>query len=283
MQDELLAANLDIQIVGINQVGYESGNQLIPSFGELPWLQDVDANGNGASDVWTTSWDVVYRDVVIVDQHNVKLGTFNLTEHNLADPERYARLKETLIQVADDNPIWQNDVEPLDVNNDSVISPAGDVLACINELNNRLVSDERGFLPVPAPTTEHFFFDVNGDYQITPVGDVLTLINHLNRTTSAEGEAGALPAEAIQAGAFLVGAPPAAAAAPAELGGPPGDSEADSPAESRDSAAAFQLLVENQHHAPAADDEAPAPETAPDAASPWPELLEDLARQWHLP
>lgn len=189
--------NLDIQIFGINEFGYEAGNELIPDVSDLPWLQDVDENGDGVSDVWTTQWNVVYRDVVIVDQNNMKLGAFNVTEHNLADAENYATLKQALAHVADANPIWQNDADPMDVNDDGAVSPVGDVLACINELNNHTVSDERGVLPVPGPTSEHAYFDVNGDYRITPVGDVLALVNYLNSSHAGEGEASWLAAPPI--------------------------------------------------------------------------------------
>jgi hypothetical protein len=43
---------------------------------------------------------------------------------------------------------WQNPAEPLDVNNDTFVSPAGDVLPVVNELNNRAISDEAGRLRV---------------------------------------------------------------------------------------------------------------------------------------
>ena len=37
----------------------------------MPWLQDVDGDGDGRSDVWLNSWDVEYRDVLIVDGQTI--------------------------------------------------------------------------------------------------------------------------------------------------------------------------------------------------------------------
>jgi hypothetical protein len=34
--------------------------------------------------VWT-SWEIVYRDVVIVDDANERIGVYNLTEHDLGE------------------------------------------------------------------------------------------------------------------------------------------------------------------------------------------------------
>ena len=184
---------MNIQIIGINEIGHESGNSLMTDGRDLPWLQDTDTNNDGLSDIWDVEWDVEFRDVVIVDANNTRLGAFNVTVNDLGDPENFGLLKSTVMSVAAANPIWQNDVNPMDVNNDTIISPVGDVLTCINELNNHIVSDELGNLPVPANPNPPPYLDVNGDYVISPVGDVLALINHLNSMPSGEGE-GALGA-----------------------------------------------------------------------------------------
>ena len=183
MQTELEAESpeLNIQIIGINEIGHEAANDLITDGRDLPWLQDVDLNSDGQSDIWDTSWGVEFRDVIVVDASNKRLGAFNLTSNSLEAPENYDLLKQTVMHVATENPIWQNDADPLDVNNDSVISPVGDVLTVVNELNNRAVSDSVGNLPVPARGGDPPpYFDVNGDYVVSPVGDALTLVNHLN-------------------------------------------------------------------------------------------------------
>ncbi len=98
MQNDLDAnyPELDIQILGVNGAGYESGNESITSGRDIPWLQDVDDDDDGESDVWI-SWDVAYRDVVIADAENVKVQVFNLTTYNLQIPENYDALLQMLV------------------------------------------------------------------------------------------------------------------------------------------------------------------------------------------
>ena len=54
MQNDLDAnyPDLDIQILGINAVGRESGNASITSGRDIPWLQD--GTPDSGSDVWTS-------------------------------------------------------------------------------------------------------------------------------------------------------------------------------------------------------------------------------------
>lgn len=59
----------------------------------------MDAEGDGDSDVWSL-WNVEWRDVVIVDGNNAKVGTYNLTTYNLAEPGNYASLREMLVDAA---------------------------------------------------------------------------------------------------------------------------------------------------------------------------------------
>lgn len=83
---------------------------------------------------------------------------------------------------------WQNPNLPLDVNNDGLITPAGDILPMINELNGRVYIQFDGSLPLPPPSTPPpFYFDINGDDALTAVGDILIAINGLNRGVG-EGE-----------------------------------------------------------------------------------------------
>lgn len=89
--------DLAIQILGVNHRGYEAGNGSITSGRDIPWLQDVDADHDGQSDVWT-SWNVDYRDVVILDAANNKLEVFNLTTHDLS--QDYLSLRELLVDAA---------------------------------------------------------------------------------------------------------------------------------------------------------------------------------------
>ncbi len=96
MQDDLSASDplLNIQILGVNSAGAAPGNASITAGRDLPWLQDVDG-----VNVWT-SWNVTWRDVVILDADNAKLASFNLTANNLQDSANYNALRGLLIEAA---------------------------------------------------------------------------------------------------------------------------------------------------------------------------------------
>jgi len=83
-----------IRILGVNDIGLESGNDGITTGRVLPWLQSA-----ADQDVWT-SWQVGYRDVFILGPGNEHLSTYNLTEHDLADPANYVALKNLLLEAA---------------------------------------------------------------------------------------------------------------------------------------------------------------------------------------
>ena len=82
--------DLDIQILGVNAVGKESGNPSVSSGRDIPWLQDDE------SDIWT-NWGITYRDVVIVDADNVMVEAFNLTTYDLRNSDAYDTLKQKFI------------------------------------------------------------------------------------------------------------------------------------------------------------------------------------------
>ncbi|MHC4092956.1 MAG: hypothetical protein ACYSVY_22220 [Planctomycetota bacterium] len=83
-----------IQILGVNDIGLESGNGGMTAGRVLPWLQP--ATGEH---IWAL-WEVEYRDVAILGPGNEQLGAFNLTAHNLSDPVNYAALKDQLLEAA---------------------------------------------------------------------------------------------------------------------------------------------------------------------------------------
>jgi hypothetical protein len=83
-----------VRILGVNAVGQESDNALICEGRSIPWLQDT-----GAQNVWS-SWQVNYRDVVILDAENRVLEVYNLTQHDLAQPANYTELKDILSAAA---------------------------------------------------------------------------------------------------------------------------------------------------------------------------------------
>lgn len=101
MQNDLDAGfpQLNIHILGVNAAGLESGNAGITSGRDIPWLQDLDVNRDGLSDAWQ-SWNVTYRDVVILDAENARVGTFNLTTHDLEVPANYNTLRQMFIDAA---------------------------------------------------------------------------------------------------------------------------------------------------------------------------------------
>lgn len=217
MQQELQESYplLRIQLAGINERGQEPGNAMATDGIGLPWLQDVDVDADGRSDVFV-SWQVALRDVVILDDDNVKVGVYNLNTHDLAHPANYATLRQMLVDAAMASQLpWRNASRPLDVDNNSVIAPL-DVLIVINRLN------AGGTGPLPPPQGVYSpppFYDVSGDNQLTAL-DALQVINHLN-SAAGEGESRAaaesppagmplwFPVESTAAAANSGDAPPA--------------------------------------------------------------------------
>lgn len=92
MQDEITAEGWaqDVRILGVNGTGLEGSNPAAIVGKDLPWLQDTASAG-----VWTL-WNVEWRDVVILDGANRKVGVYNLTTHDLANPAYYLELKSML-------------------------------------------------------------------------------------------------------------------------------------------------------------------------------------------
>ncbi len=187
LQQELDAnpIGVDIQIIGINERGHEVGNDVVTDGRDLPWLQDVDADENGVSDVWYDRWDIVYRDVMVVDADNVHVASYNLTTFDLADQQNYDDLKALLISAAESSQTttWHNTDDPLDVDANSIVVPL-DALHIFNELN------AVGSYELPsAGASVDYYYDTNNDGFITPL-DALLVLNHLNTTSQvAEGEA----------------------------------------------------------------------------------------------
>ena len=96
MQQEFDAdyPDLGIQIIGVNEAGYSSGNDTFCSGRDIPWLQD-----NSSTDVWG-DWGVTYRDVIVLDGDNVVYDVFNLTTYDLADTASYDALKQLFLDAA---------------------------------------------------------------------------------------------------------------------------------------------------------------------------------------
>ena len=94
MQNELTTEGVDAQILGVNQVGFESANAAISEGRDIPWLQE-----SADALVWTP-WNITYRDVVILDDNNEIFAIYNVTGNNLADPANFAVLKALFVDAA---------------------------------------------------------------------------------------------------------------------------------------------------------------------------------------
>ncbi|TNE87649.1 MAG: hypothetical protein EP330_17770 [Deltaproteobacteria bacterium] len=96
MQGELDAEypNLDITLFGVNEVGQESANELAYTDVDIGLLQDT-----VGVDAWG-SWQVTWRDIVILDGANEVVSVHNLTTFNLADTANYDQLKSELVTAA---------------------------------------------------------------------------------------------------------------------------------------------------------------------------------------
>ncbi|MHC4924562.1 MAG: hypothetical protein ACYTG4_10875 [Planctomycetota bacterium] len=84
-----------ISILGVNGIGYESGNAAVTAGRDLPWLQDV-----AESNSWV-AWGITYRDVLILDRQNRPVATFNLTENDLNVSANFDALRN-LLEAAED-------------------------------------------------------------------------------------------------------------------------------------------------------------------------------------
>lgn len=97
MQAELDAdyPDADIDILGVNAIGYESNNAGITEGRTLPWLQDVEGQ-----DVWIR-WGVTYRDVVVLDRENYPVAVYNLTSNDLMSRASYDELMSILLAASE--------------------------------------------------------------------------------------------------------------------------------------------------------------------------------------
>jgi hypothetical protein len=100
---------LDFPILAINEEGLESGSSQISPDENLPWLQDVDQDANGISDVWYDSWDITFRDVIILDETNSVAEIYNVTPNDLGNPTNYNTLRLMLLETATSDGDFDND------------------------------------------------------------------------------------------------------------------------------------------------------------------------------
>jgi hypothetical protein len=188
LQKDLAAAYplLRIQVLGVNWFGLESANGEMLEDKSLPWVQDVDSNQNGQSDVWQ-NWGTEHLDLVVLDGSGRPVAWTNLSTFNLDLPANYAGLRDDLIAaaMASQKP-WQNAGKPLDVDNSGAVVPL-DALIVINRIN--AITTQQLPPPVTAQSPPPYY-DVNGDGSLTAL-DALLIINFLNvgsSTAAGEGE-----------------------------------------------------------------------------------------------
>ena len=87
-QDE---PGINVQVLGVNQIGAEAGNAENCDGRTIPWLQDTSTD-----QVWL-SWAVTYRDVVILDDTGVQVDVYNLSTHDLRVQANYDELKARIL------------------------------------------------------------------------------------------------------------------------------------------------------------------------------------------
>ena len=73
LREELQADT--VEIVGVNEIGYDNYEYVTTVSSTLPWVQDVEE-----VNAWDL-WEITYRDVVILDRENIYLSTYNLTDN----------------------------------------------------------------------------------------------------------------------------------------------------------------------------------------------------------
>lgn len=95
---------MKIEILGVNDVGQEVGNPSITDGRDIPWLQDRDDDGDDLSDIRYNLWGADYRDVIILDNENIEVGRFNLTDNDLANQDNYNTLRSMLVYAATVSP-----------------------------------------------------------------------------------------------------------------------------------------------------------------------------------
>ena len=64
-----------VEILAVNEIGYDNFEYVDTVSSQLPWIQDVEE-----VNAWEL-WEITYRDLVILDQDNIFLTTYNLTDN----------------------------------------------------------------------------------------------------------------------------------------------------------------------------------------------------------
>lgn len=94
MQRELTMAapRRPVRIFGVADAASAGNVTGLTNMRTLPVLQDTPAMNVAMS------WRTTQRDVVILDAQNRRIGVYNLSEHNLAEPANYMALRTMLLE-----------------------------------------------------------------------------------------------------------------------------------------------------------------------------------------
>lgn len=85
---------INVEILGINRSDDSANNSSFLEDVSLVWLQDT-----AAQSVWNR-WSATYRDVFILDSRNQVYAVFNLTQHDLGDPQNREQIKSLFLDAA---------------------------------------------------------------------------------------------------------------------------------------------------------------------------------------
>lgn len=145
--------------MGVNWAGLESANAQATEGRSIPWLQDMDHDGDGSSDAWS-HWGADHLDLVVLDGNNEVMGVTNLITYGLGTSGNHEAMRDALIDAAmvTQKP-WHHAHEPLDIDGSGAVVPL-DALMIINRLNS--IGSEQLPPPVgnqPPPP----YYDANGD------------------------------------------------------------------------------------------------------------------------
>ena len=190
MQNDLEAEypGLDIQLLGVNAFGHESGVGVATEGRVIPLLQDVDDDGNSLSDTWDL-WDVEWRDVVILDADNIPVAVYNLTDNDLADPYSYEALKNLLVETAnvEVNESSISGYVYFDTNNDGIRDAAE---LAISQVEISLSgTDDQG---QPVNMTTHSGTDGSYAFTALPQGDYVVTQKQPSMTIDGRDTIGSL-------------------------------------------------------------------------------------------
>lgn len=174
---------LAITLTAVNEFGQDAGNSLIVANRDLTLLQDGDQNQNQQSDVWDESWQVTWRDLVVLNGENEKEFVVNLTTFDLGNTANYQQLGRALVQLAiEDQRPWCNATNVLDVDENGVVE-IDDFQLVVSHLNQQGPST---LSPSVVPSMK---LDCDYDGYSAPL-DALRILNYLNAPAAGgEGEA----------------------------------------------------------------------------------------------